>query len=193
MSATPSFPDANVRSQTYYVALTSVRCPHCGRSTRLLALAMPRDHETLHAGVHDDASDRDADAKGDADELREESTGDRCEESAPEVWQRAGGNALLFYVEGLPGVVQRRLQQLSRFFYLAYDPVAMNSYWANHCEHCGRLLADHELHCEPEGAFMPANETAAQDIQLLRFQEPFAAAALGYACEPEFFASMRAG
>jgi hypothetical protein len=167
MSATPSFPDANVRSQTYYVALTSVRCPHCGRSTRLLALAMPRDHETLHADGHD--------------------------ESTQGVWQRADANALLFYVEGLPGVVQRRLAQLSRFFHLAYDPGAMNSYWANHCEHCGTLLADHELHCEPEGAFMPSSQAAAQDIQLLRIQEPFAAAAVGYACEPEFFTSMRAG
>jgi hypothetical protein len=165
MSATPSFPDANVRSQTYYVALSSVRCLHCGHSTRLLALAVPRDHEALHA-----------------DEAGDEAT--RC------VWQRADANALLFYVEGLPGAVQKRLAQLSSFFHLAYDPGAMNSYWANHCEHCGKLLADHELHCEPEGAFMPVSEAAAQKIQLLRFQEPFAAAAAGYACEPEFFSSM---
>jgi hypothetical protein len=180
MSATPSFPDANVRSQTYYVALTSLRCPHCGYSTRLLALAMPRDHETLHADAHDDSG-----ADGDAEEL--------CDESARDVWQRADANALLFYVESLPGIVQKRLQQWSRFFHLAYDPGARNSYWANHCEHCGNLLGDHELHCEPEGAFMPSSEAAAQNIQLLRYQEPFAAAAVGYACEPEFFACMRTG
>jgi hypothetical protein len=165
MSATPSFPDANVRSQTYYVARTSVRCPHCGYSTRLLALAMPRDHETVHANAHD--------------------------ESVQDVWQRADANALLFYVEGLPRAVQKRLQQLSRFFHLAYDPGAMNSYWANHCEHCGNLLGDYELHCEPEGAFLPTSEDAAKDIRLLLFQESFAAAAVGYACEPEFFGSMR--
>jgi hypothetical protein len=181
MSATPSFPDANVRSQLYYVARTSVRCPHCGLSTRLLALAMPRGHETLHAGTDDDSgADTDAD-----DEL--------CDESGQDVWQPANVNALLFYVEGLPGAVQNRLQQLSRFFHLAYDPGAKNCYWANHCEHCGNLLGDHELHCEPEGAFMPSSEAAAKNIQLLRVQEPFAAAAVGYACEPEFFACMRKG
>jgi hypothetical protein len=178
MSATPGFPDANVRSQTYYVALTSVRCPHCGYSTRLLALAMPRDHETLHADACDDSG---------ADRHMEEPS----DESAQDAWQRADANALLFYVEGLPGLIQSRLQQLSRFFRVAYDPGAMNSYWANHCEHCGELLGDHELHCEPEGAFMPSSEAAAKNIQLMRFQEPFAAAAVGYACEPEFFAAIR--
>jgi hypothetical protein len=180
MSVTPSFPDVNVRSQTYYVALTSVRCPHCGYSTRLLALAMPRGHETLHAGARDGSG-----ADRDVDEL--------CDESVQDVWQRADANALLFYVEGLPGFVQSRLQQLSRFFHLAYDPGARNSYWANHCQHCGSLLGDHELHCEPAGAFMPWSEAAAKNIRLLRYQEPFAAAAVGYACEPEFFTSMRTG
>jgi hypothetical protein len=179
MSATPSFPDANVRSHSYYVARTSVRCPHCGHSTRLLALAMPQGHETLHAGAQDSLG---ADTDDD-DELRDE--------SAQDVWQPANVNALLFYIEGLPGDVQSRLQELSRFFHLAYDPGAMNTYWANHCEHCGSLLGDYELHCEPEGAFMPTSEAAAKNIQLLSYQEPFAAAAVGYACQPEFFASMR--
>ena len=179
MSSNRHFPDANVRSHSYYVARTSVRCAHCGLSTRLLALAMPQGHETLHTDAHDDCdSDRDTD--------------EPCGESAQDVWQRTDANALIFYVEGLPRAVHTRLQQLSRFFRLAYDPGAMNSYWANHCEHCGILLGDHELHCEPEGAFMPSSEAAAKNIQLLRFQEPFAAAAVGYACEPEFFASMRA-
>jgi hypothetical protein len=179
MSATPSFPDANVRSKTYYVARTSVRCPHCGLSTRLLALAMSPGHETLHAGSHDDCS-----ADADVDD-------EQHDESVQDLWQPANVNALLFYVEGLPGAVQNRLQQSSRFFRLAYDPGAMNTYWANHCEHCGELLGDHELHCEPEGPFMPSSEAAAANIQLEKIPESFAAVAIGYACEPEFFASMR--
>lgn len=171
MSATPSLPYANVRSQSYCVALTSLRCAHCGLSTQSLALALSPGHETLHAGAPDDSGT----------------------DSAQNDWQRATANALLFYVEGIPGAVQNRLQQLSRFFRLAYDPGAMNSYWANHCEHCGTLLGDHELHCEPEGAFVPCNEASAKNIQLLQFQELFEAAAVGYACEPEFFASMCGG
>jgi hypothetical protein len=179
MSSSRHFPDANVRSHSYYVARTSVRCPDCGLSTGLLALAMPQGHETLHADAHDGSG-----IDSDVDEL--------CGESAQDVWQRADLNAFLFYVEGLPGVVQEHLRQLSQFFRPAYDAGAMNTYWANHCEHCGVLLGDHELHCEPEGAFMASSEAEAAHIQLLHIAEPFAAAAVGYACEPEFFASMRA-
>jgi hypothetical protein len=171
MSATSLFPDANVRSQSYYVARTCTRCPQCGLSTRLLALAIPQGHETLHAGTDDEL----------------------CDGSAQDLWQRADVNALLFYIEGLPGAVQSRLQRLSSFFHPAYDPAAMNSYWANHCEQCGNLLGDHDLHCEPEGAFMPTSDAAAKAVQLLRFDEPFAAAAVGYACEPQFFTSMNKG
>jgi len=155
------FPDANVRSPAYYVARTSLPCPHCGLATRLLALALPQGHEALQ---EDDSA-----------------------------WQRENADALLFYVESLPGFVQDRLRQLSRSFRLGFDAGANNTYWANHCEHCGTLLGDHELHCEPEGAFLPASEITAGRIQLLPIPEPFAAAATGYACDPAFFAFMPKG
>lgn len=169
MPEVPSSAEANVRSQTYYVARTYARCWHCGLSTRLLALAIPSDHETLN-------EDGPADADGD--------------EPASHLWQTANVNAFLFYVEHLPEGVQGRLNQLSRFFRLAHSAATSSSYWANHCEQCGTLLSDHELHCEPESAFMPSSEAAAANIQLLQIQEPFQAVAAGYALEPEFFESM---
>jgi len=61
----------------------------------------------------------------------------------------------------------------------------------HYCEHCGTLLGDHELHCEPEGAFMPSSEAAAANIHLLQIPEPFQAVAAGYTFEPEFFGFMR--
>jgi hypothetical protein len=169
MTETPTLADANVRSQTYYVARTDMRCWHCGLSTRLLALAMPRDHETL-----------DEDAQADAD----------CGDRASEAWHRAAVNAIIFYVECLPDGVKDRLNLISPFFRLAHSTATLNSYWANHCEHCGTLLGDHELHCEPDGAFMPSSEAAAANIQLQQIQEPFEAVAAGYAFEPEFFGFM---
>jgi hypothetical protein len=172
MSEIPLLADANVRSQTYYVARTSARCRHCGLSTRLLALAMPHNHETL-----------DGDAQPDTD----------CGEPASDAWQRSAVNAILFYVERLPDDVQDRLNRISPFFRLAHSAATLNSYWANHCEHCGTLLGDHELHCEPDGAFMPSSEAAAANIQLQQIQEPFEAVAAGYAFEPEFFGFMRKG
>ena len=170
MPQIPPLPGANVRSQSYFVARTSVRCPHCGLPTRLLALAMPHNHETLDEDAQDDA--------GDGAEL------------SPETWQQAGTNAFLFFVEHLSDAVRDRLNRLSPLFRPAHSAATLNSYWANHCEHCGRLIGDHELHCEP-GAFMPSSEAAAANIELVRIPEPFEAVAAGYAMEPEFFASMR--
>jgi hypothetical protein len=93
-------------------------------------------------------------------------------------------------VEHLPDKVRDRLNQLSRFFRPAHSAATLNTHWANHCEHCGRLLDDHELHCEP-GAFMASSKAAAATIELVHIAEPFAAVAAGYAVEPEFFACMR--
>jgi hypothetical protein len=166
-----SQPDANIRSQTYFVARTSARCRHCGSWTRVLALAVPLSHQTL---LPTDADDCNGAATAGA-------------------WQRADLNAFVFYVERLPGEVQRRLIQLSPFFRLAHSAVTLSYYWANHCEHCRTLLDDHELHCEPDGAFMPSSEAAAAQIELLGMQEPLEALAGGYALEPEFFGFMRKG
>jgi hypothetical protein len=172
MPEIPSLADANVRSLTYYVARTNVRCWHCGMSTALLALAVPDGHETL-----------DEDAQADADGGK----------SPSDAWQPANANALLFYVGSLPDAVQGRLNQLSPLFRLSPSAATSSSYWANHCEHCGTLLGDHELHCEPDGAFMPSGEAAAASIQLLHIHEPFQAVTAGYALDPAFFGFMPKG
>jgi len=171
MSAAASLPDANIRSQSYYVARTDFRCQYCGMPTRLLALAVPNNHETLDPDIPAEAGDRN-DAVADA-------------------WQHANINAFLFYVEHLPDDVQHRLNLLSRSFRLARSKATLSSYWANHCDHCGTLIEDHELHCEFDGAFLPSGETAAALIQLLQIPEPFEAVAAGYAFEPEFFRCMQ--
>jgi hypothetical protein len=172
MSEIASLADANIRSETYYVARARVRCRHCGSSTGVLALAVPHNHEIL---------DEDTQDGGSSGEL------------ASDPWQRAAVNAILFHVERLPGDVQDRLNRISPFFRLAHSVATLNSYWANHCEHCGLLLDDHELHCEPDCGFMPSSEAAAANIQLQQIREPFEAVAAGYAFEPAFFGSMSKG
>jgi hypothetical protein len=168
MQKLPSLPDANVRAKTYYVARTEATCWHCGQATRLLALAIPHGHETL---------DTDEPADGGQD-------------SAPGSWRRAGFNAFLFFVERLSDEVQSHLSRMSQSFRLAHCAATLNSYWANHCEHCSVLLGDHELHCEFECAFMPSSESNAASIELLHVREPLEAIAAGYAIEPEYFRFM---
>lgn len=161
--AAPLHPDPNYRSPQYSIARTLIRCWHCGQSTRVLALLLPEGHETLDP----------------------ESTGES------NAWQPAGGNAFLFYITYLPDSVQRQLIQLSSTIRAAHSDATANCYWANHCEHCGSLLDDHELHCETTGAFMPCSEAEAQNIVFLQVCEQFEAQAAGYALEPEFVRCMR--
>jgi hypothetical protein len=162
---------ANVRSQSYYVARTNTQCWRCGFSTIVLALAVPESHETLDSDTHIDSEEG--------------------SEPRTDAWQRANMHAILFYVEYLPRDVQVCLTQLSPAFRLTHSPATLNSCWANHCEHCGGSLDEHELHCEPGGAFMPSSGAAAAEISLLQIDTCFEAAAGGYAVEPEFFDFMR--
>lgn len=164
MSAIPHLADANIRAPGYFVLRADAPCRHCGRSTALLALGVPLDHETLEVP-------EDAEGSG--------------------TWQHAGGTALLFFLQELPDSVRWRLIELSKSFRPAHGAAGLNSCWANHCEHCSAPIGDQELHCEPDGAFMPASEQAAAALRLLSIPEPFEAVAAGYSLEPEFFSSMR--
>ena len=66
----------------------------------------------------------------------------------------------------------------------AVSPATQGCSWANHCEHCGSVQEDHDLFCEPEGAFLPVDAASASAIELTRIEEPFAAVAGGYAYDP---------
>jgi hypothetical protein len=111
----------DVLSRSYYIARTSVQCGNCGRTTTVLALALPPDHETLNV----DAEDAD--------------------------WQIAGADAFLFHVTDLSPFVQRRLLELSQTHRRISNGSGSKLGWANHCEHCGSAIDDQDLHCEPGG------------------------------------------
>jgi hypothetical protein len=163
--------DINIRSPAYYVAITHRCCWHCGKSIRLLALALPQTHETLHLETPADGGNRG--------------------EPAANAWQCAGSSAFLFYVEYLPETVQAQFRRRSASYQVSYSNATLNSYWANRCEHCGAVLDDHELHCEPDGAFLPSSPAGASGIQLAMIEECFEGAAAGYSFDPEFFSFMR--
>ena len=99
-------------------------------------------------------------------------------------WERATGHAFLFYIESLPDAVRHRMQALVPLYRFA--PASQGSYWANHCERCGGIHEDHDLFCEPEGAFLPISAAAASIIEFLPINEVLEAATAGYAPDPEF-------
>jgi hypothetical protein len=51
-------------------------------------------------------------------------------------------------------------------------------------------LDDHELFCEPEGAFLPTSESTAAAIHLVLVDEPFETSAAGYSYEPPLLDAM---
>jgi hypothetical protein len=160
--------DVNIHSPRFFLACTTATCGRCSGRTSTFAIAVPPGHEVLE---FDDA----------ADEAR-----------AVDSWHVAACNAFLFHVAFLPAGIRDRLGLVTRSYHLAYEGT-ISRYWANHCEQCGAQLDDQELFCEPEGAFLPTSESDAGLIQLLSIDEPFEAAAAGYAQDPQFFDAMSKG
>jgi hypothetical protein len=156
----------NIRSAGFAVAWTDAPCRQCAKSTRVLAVVLPPQHEAL---VLDD------------------------ENSAGDTWESPGCAAWLFHIESLPPPVVLRLQFLSPGFRRARSAPTQGACWVNHCANCGSLLEDHDLHCEPGGAFLPSDPQSGARIRLEVLPERLEAAAAGYSIEPHFMASMSAG
>jgi hypothetical protein len=181
--------EMNIRSPRYYIAHTVSTCWHCGSPTAMVAIAVPPGHETLD--VDDDASD-----EGSDDETQHR-------KYSAAAWSVADHNAFLFYVNSLPGAVQQRISHYQPAYRLIDADVTAaaataagggsGSYWANHCDRCGCQLDDHELFCEPEGAFLPTSESTAAAIHLVLVDEPFETYAAGYSYEPPLFDAMIRG
>lgn len=153
----------NVRSRGYFVVRTNGNCPFCRAWIPLTALALPSDHEILAA------------------ELDEGGAGE-----APGAWEAAGCGALLFYVAGLPESARRRIAESSPFYRYAYSAATQESYWANHCGQCGCLLEDHDLFCEPGGAFLPMSGEGGDVLEAIWIEDPIEAQAGGYSYDPTF-------
>lgn len=145
------------RSRAYWLAQLAMVCPFCGAATRVAGVALPANHETL-----DDA------------------------DGQVPTWQLAGANALLFLLTQIPQETEGHLRRLAPGFRRTDGGLTGESQWANHCEHCGALLDDQNLHCEPGDSFVPITAAQGSRIRLIEFHEPFEGSAAGYSLEPEF-------
>jgi hypothetical protein len=167
MSEPAQHVEVNVRSRSYFIACTVAVCSQCHEPTRLVALALPDDHEVL---------DSDDDVEG--------------AQIAVESWSAASQGAFLFFIAYLPETVQLRMKEFAQGYRLVRSPAMLGRHWANHCERCNSLLDDHDLFCEPEGAFLPTSEASAGLIHLVRINDGIEAATAGYAGDPQFFDAM---
>jgi hypothetical protein len=157
----------NVRSSSYWIARATGECDRCRAETRFVALALPPNHQSLEL-----ESDIEAD------------------EFVSYSWETVEWSAFLFYVEYLPERVRRRLQSVSKGYRFAFSERTQGSYWSNHCTVCGALIEDHDLFCEPDGAFLPTTALSAANVTLERVDEVLEAGAVGYSCDPQYLDSM---
>lgn len=107
-------------------------------------------------------------------------------------WQPVQGNAFISYVAAVsPGVYRQLRTEAPNLRFVSHEATG-DSYWANHCRHCGFSIGDDELHGEPgTHGFVLCSEAHAAGVDLIEVREPFEALAGGYALEPEFFMFMR--
>ena len=157
----------NVRSNSYWIVRATGECDRCRAETRFVALALPPNHQSLEL-------DWDIEAH----------------ELVDYNWETAEWSAFLFYVEYLPEKVRRRLQAVSKGYRFAFSERTQGSYWANHCATCGASIEDHDLFCEPGGAFLPTTPESAAGVTFEHVDEALQAGAVGYACDPQFLGSM---
>jgi hypothetical protein len=180
---------SNLRSERYILARTRCRCGSCRAETRVVALVLPPGHELLTLDVSE-ARAESAGRDGAQTERHGEGSVERWA-SSEHLWERAPSPAFLFHVESLPASVRDRLAAALPGY--RHTTCGAMSYYANHCEACGRTFDDQELFCEPEGAFQPVNEIAAAAIVLTAIEEPVSARAAGYSVAPQFFEFMSTG
>jgi hypothetical protein len=167
MGDSSSKENINFRSSSYWIVRATAGCHRCHAETLFVALALPPNHQSLEL-------DWDIEA----------------DEFVAYNWETVEWSAFLFYVEYLSENVRRRLQAISKGYRFAFSERTQESYWANHCGSCGALIEDHDLFCEPDGAFLPPSAVSAAAVTLERVDEALQAGAAGYACDPEFLNSM---
>ncbi len=153
-----------IRSPRYYILRAPATCLDCGAAMPVFALAVPAEHETWEETEPPAIAAKDG-----------------C-------WSTGGACALLFQVEWVCASVRRRLAAVAPDYRLprqdAGQDAGQGALWSNHCENCEAAAADHELFCEPEGAFVPLSAAQALAIELVRVAEPLEVDAAGYGVDP---------
>ncbi len=93
-----------------------------------------------------------------------------------ETWSLSGGEPAIvqFLTDTLPENLAA-MKHVCATFRLNRSQIAGESYWMNHCGHCGSKQGDHYL-TEPHGAFNPNDESDAAKILLHEVAAPFAGA-----------------
>jgi hypothetical protein len=140
----------NIRSGSYFIVESKMRCDKCSVVTAVFGFSLPAGYESLY--VDDDAPDQDSGT-----------------------WEASGIAAVLSYVEYLPETIANRIRSMTQHYRLDLLSDADGAFWVNHCEHCGAPMEEEELHGDPGRPFGPMPDEGLEAIRLHQVREPFAA------------------
>lgn len=152
----PESQTPNVRAPRWDLAIASRECRRCGELTRVYAILLPSEHETL----------------------------EEEDDPAGDCWERGEYAVLLSYVEAVPASVVAHLHMQAQHHYrLDHSQTTNSFYWMNHCEHCDAKLGDFETIEEPGtfhelGAGLDERKLTIEDYHSIR--EPFSGRCGGY-------------
>ena len=138
----------NVRSAKYIIVQTRTLCQQCHLVTTVFAFSLPAGYESLCAYDDDET----------------------------ETWEALGIAAVLSYVEYLSEAVARHIHAITTHYRMDRNLETGESFWMNHCQHCGTQMNEEELH-ELDGPFNPTTDQGLEAIQLHPIHEPFEARA----------------
>ena len=145
---------SNVRATSYIIVEGKILCGQCDVVTAVFAFALPAGYESLY--VDEDTPDEEGGA-----------------------WEALGMAVVLSYVEYLPDAVANRIRAKTSHYRLDLDRESGQSFWMNHCEHCGAQMEEEELHGDLDGPFGPIPDEGLEAIQLHHVREAFEAWAGG--------------
>jgi hypothetical protein len=163
MKQSPPERTNDVRAPFFYLAHSTIGCPRCDQPTSAFAIVLPKGHE-----------------------IRLESGGLASGGVEASSWEIVGSAAMLFYVDEISAGAKDWLKSIAPNFGRNFCRSTGNHYWTSICEHCGHLMEDHNLHCEPGGAFLPRSDGVLEQIHSVEIPVAFSASAVGYTNDPAF-------
>jgi hypothetical protein len=170
-SALEPEPEYPLRSPYYFLVESKSDCWKCGSSTRVHAFMLPEEHEQFEYADETDEGFTLGSPRG--------------------YWERYGERGKVSNVYGLSPSVLAQLRSHTSGYKPAYSQQAGETYYMNHCEHCGAKLGDFYMHSEPGGAFFPTSPAEASIMVLHKVEAPFEAnGSMGYASD-DFFEFMQ--
>lgn len=99
-------------------------------------------------------------------------------------WDRYDERGKVSNAYGVSAAVLAQLRSHTSRYKPTYSLQAGETYFMNHCEHCGAKLGDFYMHSEPGGAFFPTSPAEASTMILQQFDAPFEAnGSVGYASD----------